>query len=55
MQPSRTDLSDTTSLLSDIVSQTDRILRREAALAKAEMCENLLRPGVAIMKEQINA
>ncbi|ABD56477.1 phage holin family protein [Jannaschia sp. CCS1] len=42
------DLSGSAHLLTDIVSQIGRILRKEAALAKAEVGENLSRAGVAI-------
>ncbi len=48
MQPGQTDLRGSASLLTDIVSQIGRILRKEAALARAEMGENLSRAGVAI-------
>ena len=48
MQSERTDLAGSAHLLSDIVNQIGRILRKEAALAKAEVGENLSRAGVAI-------
>ncbi len=38
----------TVHLVTDVVSQVGRILRKEAALAKAEMGENLSRAGLAI-------
>lgn len=48
MYPDRTEAGATANVLTDIVSQIGRILRKEAALAKAEMGENLSRAGVAI-------
>ncbi|MEX3016157.1 phage holin family protein [Gymnodinialimonas hymeniacidonis] len=38
----------TAQLVTDVVSQIGRILRKEAALAKAEVGENLSRAGLAI-------
>lgn len=48
MQPDRNDVSGSVNLLTDIVSQIGRIIRKEAALARAEIGENLSRAGVAI-------
>lgn len=48
MPAPQSDLSGSAHLLSDIVSQIGRILRKEAALAKAEVGENLSRAGLAI-------
>ena len=48
MQPDRSDTPGSTHVLTDIVSQMARIVRKEAALAKAEMSENLSRAGIAI-------
>lgn len=48
MPAPHSDLSGSAHLLTDIVSQIGRILRKEAALAKAEVGENLSRAGVAI-------
>ncbi len=48
MYPDQETPRSTANLLSDMVSQVGRILRKEAALAKAEMGENLSRAGTAI-------
>lgn len=48
MASPRTDPRGSTHLVTDIIAQVGRILRKEAALAKAEVGENLSRAGVAI-------
>ncbi len=48
MSRARPDVGGSATLLADVVSQIGRILRKEAALAKAEIGENLSRAGVAI-------
>ncbi|GAB5447997.1 phage holin family protein [Gymnodinialimonas sp.] len=48
MYPDQNTGRNTAQLVTDVVSQIGRILRKEAALAKAEVGENLSRAGVAI-------
>jgi uncharacterized membrane protein YgcG len=48
MSAPQTNLSASAHLLTEIVNQIGRILRKEAALAKAEVSENLSRAGTGI-------
>ncbi|QXT39099.1 phage holin family protein [Gymnodinialimonas ceratoperidinii] len=48
MSAPQTNISASAHLLTEIVNQIGRILRKEAALAKAEVGENLSRAGAGI-------